>query len=114
MLQVKAKFEEGVTWDKAMDEIRCDRWEKKYKHRALEAIIRYWPDTEKYKDKPELIASLEPLVCYSMNYAMMLMLISNIKNDNNKNCYDFVRHSKIREKKLAFAMFSHNTFLMFS
>ena len=26
-------------------------------------MIKYWPDTDKYKDRPELIASLEHQVC---------------------------------------------------
>ena len=48
-----------MAWDRAMDEVRAERWENMYKERTLEVMIRYWPDTDKYKDRPELITSLE-------------------------------------------------------
>ena len=53
------KFDNGAAWNRAMDEVRVERWEKRYKERTLEVMIKYWPDTDKYKDRPELIASLE-------------------------------------------------------
>ena len=57
--KVHEKFDMGATWDGAMDEIRAERWEKRYKERTLEVMIKYWPDTDKYKNRPELITSLE-------------------------------------------------------
>ena len=46
-----------------MDEVRTDRLSAKHGKDTLLVIIRDWPADEKYKDKPELVASLEYLVC---------------------------------------------------
>lgn len=46
-----------------MDEVRTDRLVWKYGSDTLLVIIRDWPVSEKYKDKPDLVASLEYLVC---------------------------------------------------
>ena len=46
-----------------MDEVRTDRLMAKYGNDSLLVIIRDWPASEKYKDKPEMVASLEYLVC---------------------------------------------------
>ena len=46
-----------------MDEVRTDRLTAKYGTDSLLVIIRDWPISGKYKDKPELVASLEYLVC---------------------------------------------------
>ena len=45
-----------------MDEVRVDRLIKKYDKNALLVIIHDWPQKKKYRDKPELIPSLEYLV----------------------------------------------------
>lgn len=45
-----------------MDEVRTDRLMKKYGKDSLLVIIRDWPVRGKYKDKPEMVASLEYLV----------------------------------------------------
>lgn len=47
-----------------MDEVRIERLMTKHGRDTLCVIIRDWPTTEKYKDKPELVASLEYLVCF--------------------------------------------------
>ena len=47
-----------------MDEVRTERLMKNHGKDALLVIIRDWPVREKYKGKPELVASLEYLVCY--------------------------------------------------
>ena len=57
-----------------MDEVRAERWENKYKERTLEVMIKYWPDTEKYKNKPELIASLEHQVRGTLHVRLSLNL----------------------------------------
>ena len=57
-----------------MDEVRVERWEKRYKERTLEVMIKYWPDTDKYKDRPELIASLEHQVWISRPFPSVLAL----------------------------------------
>ena len=54
-----------------MDEVRVERWEKRYKKRTLEFMIRYWPETDKYKGRPELIVSLEHQVCCTLNHTLM-------------------------------------------
>ena len=46
-----------------MDEVRIDRLMEKYGKDALCVIIQDWPASLKYKHKPELVASLEYLVC---------------------------------------------------
>ena len=46
-----------------MDEVRTERLKAKYGKDTLLVIIRDWPASEQYKDRPELVASLEHLVC---------------------------------------------------
>ena len=45
-----------------MDEVRIERLMTKHGRDTLCVIIRDWPATEKCKDKPELVASLDYLV----------------------------------------------------
>ena len=47
-----------------MDEVRTDRLVKSYGQNTLLVIIRDWPISMKYKGKPDLVASLEYLVCH--------------------------------------------------
>ena len=49
-------------WNRAMDEVRTDRLIEKHGKNALLVIVHEWPQRKKYKDKPELIPSLEYLV----------------------------------------------------
>lgn len=51
-----------MSWNRAMDEVRADRLTEKHGKNALLVIIHEWPQKKKYKDKPELIPSLEYLV----------------------------------------------------
>ena len=60
-VQNKVKIAD-ISWNRAMDEVRADRLTEKHGKNALLVIIYEWPRTEKYKDKPELIPSLEYLV----------------------------------------------------
>ena len=63
-LKVQEKFSSSdISWNRAMDEVRTDRLMAKYGKDSLLVIIRDWPISEKYKDKPEMVASLEYLVC---------------------------------------------------
>ena len=63
-MKVEEKFSsrEGMSWNRAMDEVRTERLMAKYGRDTLRVIIRDWPASEKYKDKPELVLSLEYLV----------------------------------------------------
>ncbi|XP_068728318.1 transient receptor potential cation channel subfamily V member 5-like [Montipora capricornis] len=63
-LKVQDKFNSnaGISWNRAMDEVRTDRLSAKHGKDTLLVIIRDWPADEKYKDKPELVASLEYLI----------------------------------------------------
>ncbi|KAJ7321436.1 hypothetical protein OS493_035010 [Desmophyllum pertusum] len=62
-LKVQDKFSANeISWNRAMDEVRTDRLMAKYGTDSLLVIIRDWPVSEKYKDKPELVASLEYLI----------------------------------------------------
>ena len=62
-VQVQDKLKvTGVSWNRAMDEVRADRLTEKHGKNALLVIIHKWPQMKKYKDKPELIRSLEYLV----------------------------------------------------
>ena len=45
-----------------MDEVRIDRLITKHGRDTILVIIRDWPASKKYKEKPELVASLEYLV----------------------------------------------------
>ena len=45
-----------------MDEVRADRLIEKHENNTLLVIIRDWPQQRKYREKPELIPSLEYLV----------------------------------------------------
>ena len=63
-LKVQEKFStvKGISWNRAMDEVRTDRLVAKHGKETLLVIIRDWPVSEKYKSKPEMVASLEYLV----------------------------------------------------
>ena len=52
----------GTSWNRAMDEVRTERLMAKHGKDTLLVIIRDWPASEKYKNKLELVASLEYLV----------------------------------------------------
>ena len=54
-----------------MDEVRVDRLIDKHGKNALLVIIREWPQKKKYKDKPELIPSLEYLVRYFFKFILL-------------------------------------------
>lgn len=45
-----------------MDEVRADCLMKKYGKNVLRVIIHEWPQRRKYKEKPEVLPSLEYLV----------------------------------------------------
>ncbi|PFX32144.1 Transient receptor potential cation channel subfamily V member 4 [Stylophora pistillata] len=61
MVQNKVK-DANLSWNRALDEVRVDRLIKKHDKNALLVIIHKWPQKKKYKDKPELIPSLEYLI----------------------------------------------------
>ncbi|KAL9951799.1 hypothetical protein ACROYT_G044528 [Oculina patagonica] len=62
-LKVQEKFSSNeISWNRAMDEVRTERLIAKYGKDSLLVIIRDWPVSEKYKDKPDLVASLEYLI----------------------------------------------------
>lgn len=62
--KVQEKFNSctGISWNRAMDEVRTDRLITKHGRDTILVIIRDWPASKKYKEKPELVASLEYLV----------------------------------------------------
>ena len=57
-----------------MDEVRIERLMAKYGNNALLVIIKHWPACEKYKDRPELVASLKYLVCI-IKFTQILMQV---------------------------------------
>ena len=62
-LQVAEKVnDEGITWNRAMDELRVEKLIDKYQDQALLVIIDKWPNQPKFQGKPETIPSLEYLV----------------------------------------------------
>ncbi|XP_074610946.1 transient receptor potential cation channel subfamily V member 4-like isoform X2 [Acropora palmata] len=63
-LKVQEKFNSctGISWNRAMDEVRTDRLITKHGRDTILVIIRDWPASKKYKEKPELVASLEYLI----------------------------------------------------
>ena len=62
-MEDKISYDAGISWNRAMDEVRIERLMAKHGRDTLLVILRHWPTSEKYKDKPELVASLEYLVC---------------------------------------------------
>ncbi|XP_068727782.1 transient receptor potential cation channel subfamily V member 5-like [Montipora capricornis] len=62
--RVEKKFNPraGISWNRAMDEVRVERLMAKHGKDTLLVIIRDWPTSVKYKDKEELVASLEYLI----------------------------------------------------
>ena len=60
--KVQEKFNSGIPWNRAMDEVRTDRLIAQHGRDTILVIIRDWPASEKYKEKTELVASLEYLV----------------------------------------------------
>lgn len=52
-----------ISWNRAMDEVRIERLMSKHGMNTLVIIICVWPASENYEGKPELVASLEYLVC---------------------------------------------------
>ena len=73
-LKVEEKFvsKAGISWNRAMDEVRTDRLMAKYGKDTLCVIIRDWPASDKYKDKLELLASLERLVRMISNFLVKI------------------------------------------
>ncbi|KAK2556753.1 hypothetical protein P5673_021312 [Acropora cervicornis] len=63
-MRVEEKFNcrAGISWNRAMDEVRIERLLAKHGKDALLVIIRDWPVSGKYKGQPELVASLEYLI----------------------------------------------------
>lgn len=71
-VKVQEKFEPGgISWSRAMDEVRIDRVRAKHADKYLLVIIRDWPNSDKYKGKPDLVASLESQV----NIGTVLIII---------------------------------------
>lgn len=68
LLFVHSKVEEkfragvGISWSRAMDEVRTERLMARHGKDTLCVLIRDWPVSEKYKNEPELVACLEYLV----------------------------------------------------
>lgn len=63
--KVENKFNsrQGISWNRAMDEVRTERLMAAHGKDTLCVIIKHWPASEKYRGKLELVASLEYLVC---------------------------------------------------
>lgn len=61
-MEEKFSSAKEISWNRAMDEIRAERLLEKHGRDTLLVIIRDWPANEKYKDKHEMVASLEYLV----------------------------------------------------
>ncbi|XP_028417815.1 uncharacterized protein LOC114542475 [Dendronephthya gigantea] len=62
MVENKVK-EEGIPWNKAMDKVRAERLVTRYGYQeALVVLIRKWPKMTQFKEKPEVITSLEYLI----------------------------------------------------
>ena len=79
--KVEEKFNSGrgTSWNRAMDEVRTERLMAKHGKDTLLVIIRDWPASEKYKNKLELVASLEYLV-----WMIRLMEDNNIINKSEQ------------------------------
>jgi hypothetical protein len=58
-----------------MDEVRTERLFEKHGKNYLLVIIRDWPISDKYRDQPDLVASLE----YLVNILTITLIIQNIE-----------------------------------
>lgn len=58
-----------------MDEVRTERLFEKHGKNCLLVIIRDWPISDKYRDQPDLVASLE----YLVNILTITLIIQNIE-----------------------------------
>jgi len=69
-IKVGQKQSEGMSWNKAMDEVRVERLIQKYKHGGELAsedpalvMLKKWPALKQYQYNSDSLPGLEQLVC---------------------------------------------------
>lgn len=84
-VKVRKKHDEGIAWNRAVDEVRVDRLIKKYKdHGELATqdptllMLKRWPKAEHYQDNLDRLPSLEQLI----NRFLEILLESELNKDN--------------------------------
>lgn len=66
-----------------MDEVRADCLMEKYGKNVLLVIIHEWPQRRKYKEKPEVLPSLEYLVTV---ISLLLLNLSHLQTEHTIFC----------------------------
>ena len=69
-MQVHERQSIGLPWNRAMNEIRVERIIQNYKDNGeLDSedpalvMLKQWPASKQYKDRPDKLPGLEKLVC---------------------------------------------------
>ena len=68
-----------------MDEVRADCLMEKYGKNVLLVIIHEWPQRRKYKEKPEVLPSLEYLVITVIS--LLLLNSSHLQTEHPIFCF---------------------------
>ncbi|XP_022799937.1 transient receptor potential cation channel subfamily A member 1-like [Stylophora pistillata] len=99
-MMVHEKQSKGLPWNKAMDEVRVERLIQNYKvNGELDGedpalvMLKHWPASKQYKDKPDKLPGLEKLV----NQFLEIMLDSEL-NPGNK--YELFKDENETKKTL--------------
>ncbi|PFX14913.1 hypothetical protein AWC38_SpisGene20897 [Stylophora pistillata] len=98
-MMVHEKQSKGLPWNRAMDEVRVERLIQNYKVNgelngedpAL-VMLKHWPASKQYKDKPDKLPGLEKLV----NQFLEIMLDSEL---NSGNRYELFQDEEDETKK---------------
>ena len=67
-----------------MDEVRADCLMEKYGKNVLLVIIHEWPQRTKYKEKPEVLPSLEYMVTV---ISLLLLNLSHLQTEHTIFCF---------------------------
>ena len=82
-VEEKVATKAGITWKRAMDEVRTERLMARHGIDTLLVLIRDWPSSEKYENEPVLLASLEYLVCIIRFKIITILFYLFVKMDLN-------------------------------
>ncbi|RMX51333.1 hypothetical protein pdam_00021892 [Pocillopora damicornis] len=98
-IKINQKQREGISWNRAMDEVRVEKLIQKYKDDGeLDSedpalmMLKQWPNSERYKNSPEKLPGLERLI----NRLLDILLDSEL---NYENKYQRFRDKEDKTKK---------------
>ena len=70
--------------NRAVDEVRIERLKQTHGKDTLLVILRDWPKNEKYKNRPDLMASLEYLVSLYLHCITVCVIVLASNNLFNR------------------------------